>query len=247
VRPKVTVVGLGPGAPDLVTEGTRAAIARVGVRFVRTGRHPSAHLVEPATALDHLYDSADRQADVYPAIVDALVDAAGEHGEVLYAVPGSPLVAERSVALLLRDDRVTVEVLPALSFVDLAWVRLGIDPFDAGVRVVDGHEFATQAAGERGPLLVSHCHAKDVLSDIKLAIEGEPPATVKVLQRLGLPDESIIDVEWADLDRTFEPDHLTTIFIPELAEPVGAEVVGGAEVVRTLSVQCAWDGELTLQ
>ena len=244
---KVTVVGLGPGAPDLVTDGTRRAIDRVPVRFVRTVRHPSASLVEPATAFDSLYDGADRQRDVYPAIVDALVAAATEHGEVLYAVPGSPLVAEHSVALLLRDERVEVEVLPALSFVDLAWVRLGIDPVARGVRIVDGHEFSTQAAGERGPLLVSHCHAREVLSDIKLAIEGEPPATVVVLQRLGLPDESILEVTWDELDRAFEPDHLTSIYIPELAAPVGNELVRFAELVRTLREQCPWDREQTHQ
>ena len=247
MRPTIVVVGLGPGDPGLVTEGTRAAIDRIAVRFLRTARHPSASIVEPATSLDHLYDGADRQADVYPAIVDALVAAATEHGEVLYAVPGSPLVAERSVSLLLSDTRVTCEVLPALSFLDLAWVRLGVDPLAEGVRVVDGHEFATQAAGERGPLLVSHCHAPDVLSDIKLAVEGEPPETVTVLQRLGLPDESIVEVAWSDLDRSFEPDHLTSIFIPKLAEPVAAELVRFAELVRTLREQCPWDREQTHQ
>jgi tetrapyrrole methylase family protein/MazG family protein len=247
VTERVIVVGLGPGAPDLVTDGTRRAIERTSVRFVRTTRHPSAHLVERADSFDHLYDTADRQADVYPAIVDVLVAAAREHGEVLYAVPGSPLVAERSVALLLRDERVEVEVHPALSFVDLAWVRLGIDPFDEGVRVIDGHEFAMQAAGERGPLLVSHCHAKDVLSDIKLAVEGEPPEHVVVLQRLGLPDESITEITWDELDRAVEPDHLTTIFVPKLAEPVAVELVRFAELVRTLREQCPWDREQTHQ
>ena len=214
---------------------------------MRTARHPSAVIVEPATALDHLYDDADCQADVYPAIVDVLVAAASEHGEILYAVPGSPLVAERSVTLLLADDRAEVRVLPALSFLDLAWVRLGVDPLAEGVRVVDGHEFATQAAGERGPLLVSHCHAPDVLSDIKLAVEGEPPPSVIVLQRLGLPDESIVEVAWHDLDRSFEPDHLTSIYIPKLAEPVGAELVRFAGLVRTLREQCPWDKEQTHQ
>ena len=96
---------------------------------------------------DHLYESADRFDDVYAAIVEALVAAAGEHGEVLYAVPGSPLVLERSVRPLLADDRVECDVLPAMSFLDVAWARLGIDPVEAGVRLVDGHEFATAAAG----------------------------------------------------------------------------------------------------
>lgn len=247
MSPTVTVVGLGPGGSDLLTEGTRAAIARIPVRFVRTTRHPSAHVVEPATALDHLYEHADRQEDVYPAMVDILVAAAQVHGEVLYAVPGSPLVAERSVELLLRDERVDVDVLPALSFLDLAWVRLGVDPLVGGVRVIDGHEFAVQAAGERGPLLVSHCHSKDVLSEIKLAVEGDAPESVTVLQRLGLPDELITSTTWADLDRDVEPDHLTSIWIPDLAEPVGVELVRLAELVRTLREQCPWDQEQTHQ
>jgi tetrapyrrole methylase family protein/MazG family protein len=215
------------------------------VRFVRTARHPSAPLVDPATALDHLYDAAARQEDVYRSIVDTLVAAAQEHGEVLYAVPGSPLVAEQSVTLLLADERVEVEVLPALSFLDLAWVRLGIDPLVEGVRLVDGQEFAVQAAGERGPLLVSHCHAPDLLSDIKLAVDGEPPVSVTVLQRLGLPDESITTIRWDDLDRAFEPDHLTSIYIPTLAAPLGVELLRFAELVRTLREQCPWDQKQT--
>ncbi len=36
------------------------------------------------------------------------------------------------------------------------------------MRLVDGHEFATAAAGQTGPLLVAHTHANWVLSDIKL-------------------------------------------------------------------------------
>ena len=51
------------------------------------------------------YEGAGRIEDVYAAIVEALVDAAGEHGEVLYAVPGSPRVAERSVDLLAKAYR----------------------------------------------------------------------------------------------------------------------------------------------
>ena len=43
-------------------------------------------------------------------------------------MPGSPLIAERTVELLRADDRVDVTVVPALSFLDLAWERLGLDP-----------------------------------------------------------------------------------------------------------------------
>src|SRR3954464_12066570 len=137
---RVVVVGLGPAGPELLTEATTAALSRIAHRYVRTSRHPSAASVDGWTAtFDNLYELADTLDDVYAGIVDVLAGAAAEHGEVLYAVPGSPLVAERSVALRLGDDRVEVEVVPAMSFLDLAWARLGVDPLDAAARIVDGH------------------------------------------------------------------------------------------------------------
>jgi len=242
---RVTVVGLGPAGPDLVTVGARSAIDRVPTRFLRTARHPSATVVAGAVSFDSLYESLTSFDEVYGAMVDVLVEAAAEHGEVLYAVPGSPRVAERSVELLCADGRVDVEVLPALSFLDLAWVRLGVDPFAAGVRVVDGRHFGVDAAGERGPLLVGQCDARHVLSDVKLALDEPPPSPVVVLQRLGLPDEVVAEVAWAELDRVVEPDHLTSLWIPVLAAPVAGEVARFAELVRTLRERCPWDREQT--
>ena len=242
---RVVVVGLGPAGPDLLSVAALDTLARIPHRYLRTARHPAAAAVADATSFDDVYESAPTLGEVYPRIVDALVAAAGEHGEVVYAVPGSPLVAERTVALLRQRPEVDVVVLPALSYLDLAWAALGIDPLAAGVRLVDGRRFATEAAGERGPLLVAQCDTPAVLSDIKLAVD-EPPATpVTVLQRLGLAGEAVFDVAWGDLDRSFEPDHLTTLWVPALAAPVGQELVRFHELVRTLREQCPWDREQT--
>jgi tetrapyrrole methylase family protein / MazG family protein len=242
---RVVVVGLGPAGPELVTAQTRDAIDRIRPRFLRTARHPAASLLADAATFDHVYDTADTFAEVYARIADALVAAAQQHGEVLYAVPGSPRVLERSVDHLVADSRIETLVLPGLSFLDLAWVRLGIDPLEDGVRLVDAHRFAEKAAGERGPLLVAHCNSHQVLSDVKLAFDDVTPARAIVLQRLGSPDEAIFELDWAELDRSFEPDHLTALYVPTLAAPVGAELVRFAELTRTLREQCPWDREQT--
>jgi tetrapyrrole methylase family protein/MazG family protein len=241
--PRVVVVGLGPAGPDLLTAGTLAAIDRVGHRYLRTARHPAAVAVPGATAFDELYEASSSFELVYDSIVEALSVAALEHGEVLYAVPGSPVVAERTVELLLADQRVDVQVLPALSFLDLAWARLGVDPVALGARLVDGRRFEREAAGERGPLLVGQCDQAHVLSDIKLSVDDGPD--VVVLQRLGLPDESVRVVAWDDLDRDVEPDHLTSLWIPELAAPVAVELVRFHQLVRRLRAECPWDREQT--
>ncbi|MEI2700330.1 MAG: MazG nucleotide pyrophosphohydrolase domain-containing protein [Microthrixaceae bacterium] len=243
--PVVHVVGLGPGGVDLVTAGTLELIDANPHAYLRTRRHPAASLLADATSFDDVYDRADRIEDVYPAIVEALVDAAQRHGEVVYAVPGSPLVAEHTVELLLGDPRVRTVTHAGLSFLDLTWVRLGVDPVEMGARLVDGHRFAVEAAGERGPLLVAQCDSRFVLSDIKLSVEDAPDEPVTVLQRLGLPDESVRQLNWWDLDREVEPDHLTSVWIPDLGTPVGAEVVRLDELVRRLRVEDPWKAAQT--
>ena len=246
---RVVIVGLGPGDVDLLTVGGRDAIARVPRRFVRTHRHPAASVMADAESFDALYERADSLDDVYRGIADAVLSAAAEEGEVVYAVPGSPVVAERSVELLLASG-VDVEIVPALSFLDLAWARLGIDPVAVGVRIVDGHRFAVEAAGERGPLLVAQCDSAAVLSDVKLALDAGidpclgPDATVFVLQRLGLPDERVVEIPWIELDR-IEADHLTSVYVPELAAPVSREFARFVELVAILRVECPWDREQT--
>ena len=186
--PRIDIVGLGPAGADLITAGTLGLINEIEHRFVRTQRHPAASLAK-AISFDHHYESLDEFQTVYERIVADLVAAASAHGRVLYAVPGSPRVAEQTVELLAARTDVHVVVHGALSFLDLSWVALAIDPIDAGVRVIDGHRFAQEAAGLRGPLLVAQCHSQQVLSDIKLAVEEPGAIQAVVLQGLGTADE----------------------------------------------------------
>ncbi len=241
----ITVCGLGPGGPDRLTEATAAALAGDGPRFLRTSRHPTASRAPGASSFDHLYEGAETFDEVYRSIVDELLAAVVSHDRVVYAVPGSPLVLERSVRHLrdraANDPSIEVELLPALSFLDEAWARLGVDPVDDGVRLVDGHRFAVEAAGERGPLLVAHAHADWVLSDIKLAIDAGPEQRVIVLQGLGTPEERIVDLPWPELDRMVEPDHLTSLYLPEVAAPVGRELARSIEMMARLRRDCPWD------
>ena len=248
--PRIDVVGLGPAGPDLLTDGTLGLLRGGAPVYLRTTRHPAASAVAAARSFDHHYESAETFDDVYRAIVADLVEAALDVGPVVYAVPGSPNVAERTVVLLAEDPRVVagdvvVAVHPSLSFLDLAFARLGVDPVATGVRLVDAERFAVDAAGERGPLLVAQCWNRAVLSDVKLSVESPPDAPVVVLHHLGLADERIVEVPWEDLDRTVEPDHLTSLWVPRLAAPVAGELVALDELVRTLRERCPWDRRQT--
>ena len=249
-RPHVVVVGLGPAGTDLVGPAATEQLRDPGRTWLRTARHPAAAALDGAHSFDDVYDSAGTFDEVYTEIVERLVAAAEAAAPepVVYAVPGSPLVAERTVDLLRADDRVDVTIVPALSFLDLAWTALGIDPFAAGVRLVDAADFAHVAATERGPFLVAQCWSRHLLSEVKLTLGDDAaatPAAAVLLHHLGLHDEVVAEVDWWELDRTLEPDHLTSLYVPAPADEgprsAGAEVARLVALMDTLREECPWD------
>ncbi len=250
MTPRIVVVGLGPGDPHLITTETLGEIERIPHRFIRTTQHPSASLVIDAvggaSGFDHHYDNAASFEAVYNLIVDDLVNAARQYEEILYAVPGSPLVLERTVQLLRARTDVSIHVCSALSFLDEAWRALGIDPIEQQVQLIDGHQFATAAAGRHGPLLIAHVHANWVLSNVKLSIDDaadDVPAVL--LHHLGLIDEQIIETTWSNIDKVIQADHLTCLYVPHLTKSVGEELVRFHQLARTLREQCPWDKQQT--
>jgi tetrapyrrole methylase family protein/MazG family protein len=250
---RVVVVGLGPGGADLLLPAAREAILATPAerRFVRTSRHPAvAELAAEGIELqpcDDLYEVAADRSAIYEAIADRLLSAA-DGGDVCFAVPGSPAVGEQSVALLRARLGKRLVLVPGLSFLDLAWLRLGVDPTaGSGARAVDAQ--ALPAALPAGPLLVSHCHNRLVLSDVKLALLDRLPggAPVTVLARLGLPDESVTTVPLEDLDRVVEADHLTSVFADVAPGGPGEAWERLVALIERLRAPggCPWDAEQT--
>ncbi len=199
-RPHITVVGLGPAGASYLSNVVVDLMAAAERVLVRTLRHPAAAGLVGVESLDHHYDEAETFEEVYQAMVEDLVTVARHHAPVpiVYAVPGSPLIAERTVELLRADSRVEVSIVPGLSFLDLAWERLGLDPLSEGVRLVDAERFAVQTDGRAGPCLVAQCWSRSLLSEIKLSAgehEDRVPPEVVLLHHLGLDDEQIVPVE----------------------------------------------------
>jgi len=252
--PKIVVVGLGPAGADLLLPAARAALTRTPVRFARTARHPAVDELAPYgmtfTALDDVYERAPDPESVYREIVDTLVAAARERGTIAYAVPGSPVIAERTVVLLAERERageVELEVIPGLSFADLAWARLGVDPLD-GARVLDGRALAPAALEAGGRVLFAQLDTALVLSDVKLALLDRvgPDHEVVLLHHLGRSDEQVVRVPLAEADRALTPDHLTALFVDL---PPGPADAYGALLALSRRLRgpggCPWDAEQT--
>lgn len=253
----IHIVGLGPGDERWVTSHTRTIIGSVDRHHLRTAIHPAVSIMPPHTTThDDLYETADTFEEVYQHIVDRLIDDAQHPGDLVYAVPGSPLILERTVDILRERAAagdVDICVHPAMSFLDLVWTEIGIDPVESSVTLIDGHRFATEAAGRSGPLLVAHTHADWVLSDIAGSIDVGPDdhaadaladTPVTLLIGLGTDSQRIVHTTWSEMDR-HNADHLTSLWIPALGTTVGAGYVRFHNLARVLRERCPWDIEQT--
>ena len=124
--------GSGPGARAHVTVETLGAIERIPHRFLRTARHPSAHLVPDAVAFD---DSTSRPTVRRRLRRDRRPPRRRRRRARRGAVRRARLAARpraQRASRCVADDRVECDVLPAMSFLDVAWARLGIDPVEVG-------------------------------------------------------------------------------------------------------------------
>ena len=245
-RHLVTVVGLGPADASYLSPRT-ISLLESGSAVLRTKVHPAAEAFAHLDSYDAIYERAETFEEVYLAIVNDLV-ARAEKGPVTYGVPGSPLVAEHTVELLRADSRVDLVIEPSLSFLDLAWAKLGIDPVAEAVTVID----ATDLLARRdlgGPLLIAQTWNSLLLSELKLHADelmGATPETAVILHHLGLSDEVVATVKWEDVDRTVDADHLTSLYVQTW--PSAGAALGQLQlVIEQLRRECPWDQEQTHQ
>ena len=219
----ITIVGLGPGAAGNLSLETMGLLKSDAQVILRTAVHPTVAELEKEnvkfTSCDSFYEEGANFEEVYGRVVQRVLAAAME-GDVVYAVPGSPLVAERTVVMLrekAKEFNIPLVIKPAMSFLDLAYVDLGIDPI-AGLRIIDAQDFEAVADAGKYPLMITQVYSQLVASDLKIALMENLDDDYEIffLRNLGLPDEECRPVKLFELDRQPHIDHLTSAYIPPL-------------------------------
>ena len=217
----VTVVGLGPGRAGLITREAWQVMEEAGHLILRTRIHPTVTALDAAgigyETYDARYEKATNFETLYAGIADDLAKR-GKEEAVVYAVPGSPLVAERTVVLLrTAAERMGTKlaILPGMSFLEVLCTRLAIDPI-AGLTILDAEAIGDMTISPRQALVVTQAYDPVIASDVKLALMAHYPddCGIVFLHNLALPDESIRRIPLYELDRQKDIDHLTSVFVP---------------------------------
>jgi len=250
---KITIVGLGCGAFGLITVETLEMLKSAKPLLLRTAKHPTVAEMRlrgiEFTSYDHVYEEKDSFEEVYKAIASDCLAQAASGENLVYAVPGSPLVAERTVILIRQlgmEQGITVNILPGMSFLEVLYTRLAIDPIE-GLTVLDAADVTSLPPTLGTALVVTQVYNPHVASEVKLALMEYYPDDypVVVVQNLGLPEEQILPVPLFELDRLPGIDHLTSLYVPRKPAVERFSLDPIVDIMATLrSPQgCVWDNE----
>lgn len=221
----ITVVGLGPGRFGLITLESWEAMRHAQTLILRTEVHPSAAGLKERglsfESYDAWYERAGNFEELYRSIAADLMQRAGSGEEIVYAVPGSPFVAERTVTLLQEmakkeaKGKIRISFQPGMSFVEALYAALGIDPIE-GLAILDAEEAVHLPGRPTTDVLFAQVYSKEIASSLKLALMEHLPDEEEVLylHNIALPDESVRRIPLYELDRQKDVDHLTSVFLP---------------------------------
>ncbi|HOT91428.1 MAG TPA: nucleoside triphosphate pyrophosphohydrolase [Anaerolineae bacterium] len=250
----ITVVGLGPGAPESLTRAAWDTLSQAEAVWLRTARHPVVPYLPQGAVIhsfDALYEEADSFEAVYAAIVARVLELGARQEGVVYAVPGHPLVGEATVTRILQAARaaaIPVHIVPGLSFIEPTLTALALDPLD-GLQIVDaldlvGAHYPT--LNPDMPALIAQVYSRAVASDLKLALMEAYPDEhhVALVHAAGTSAEQVL---WGPL---YEIDHgdatpLTSLYVPPLPTISGFEQLQETVAHLRSPDGCPWDREQT--
>jgi tetrapyrrole methylase family protein/MazG family protein len=253
--PGITILGLGPGDASLITREAWDILSSAGVVWLRTREHPAVNGLPPSLEIhsfDDLYRSTDSFEKLYASIADKILALGAAEAGVVYAVPGSPFVAEATsmeIARRARSSGIPLRVVQGLSFLEPTFAALGTDPLprlslsDAMTLGV-GH---VPSFPPDVPALIAQVYSRQLANEVKLVLSEVYPDShpVSLVHRAGTPEEYVEQLELRAMDRSEHIGALSSAYIPPLE--AGTSVEGLQEVVAHLRAPngCPWDREQT--
>lgn len=253
----ITLLGLGPGSPDLLTRQAWQTIEGASQIYLRTRQHPTVAGF-PKTiqvhSFDHLYDEYESFDAVYARIVEAVITLGQKPEGVIYAVPGHPFVAETTcpeIARRARSMEIPVQVLEGLSFLEPTFTALGVDPLPL-ISIVDALELVSNhhpSFPPDAPALIAQLYDQQIASEVKITLMSVYPNEhpVRLVHGAGTSESLIEEVPLFEMDRSQHTGLLTTLYLPALGPATSMEAF--QELIAHLRSPegCPWDREQTHQ
>ena len=251
----IKIVGLGPGAKEALTIGTICELESTKNVFLRTEKHPTVDYLKEKKIIfdtyDNVYESIGSFDEVYLNIANDLIKRHEELGDLVYAVPGHPLVAEKSVFNLMelcKENNIEYKIVPAVSFIDAMIESLRIDPIQ-GLKIIDAFDIGNQILDKRIGTIVTQVYNQLIASEVKIKLleQYNDETQIYYVRAAGIKEqESIRKIPLFELDMQEDIDYLTSIYIPKDLKNK-KDFNDLLEIIEILRSEdgCPWDIEQT--
>lgn len=253
----ITILGLGPGDPKLLSLEAWDVIKGATEIFLRTRRHPTVSGFPEGLQVfdfDYLYEEYDSFEDVYARIVDEILKLGMRKEGVIYAVPGHPFVAEATGLEIYRRAiaaHIPVQVCDGISFLEPVFTTLGIDPFD-GISLVDAIELTHlhhPPFPPHYPVLIAQLYDRYVASEVKLTLMNlySDHQPVVLVHGAGTRECVVEHVKLYEIDHSDQIGLLTVLYLPALGRQTAYEDLQEITAHLRAPEGCPWDREQTLE
>lgn len=245
----IEIIGLGAGDIDQLPLGIYKKLTDTSrAMYTRTMDHPVIDTLREEgvrfTSFDGNYEAETQFAAVYETIVETLIKKAKE-ASVIYTVPGHPMLAEKTVQLLLEQTEIEVVIVGGKSYLDDLFTVLKIDPIE-GFQFVDATSFVRSQLDYRHHLIFCQVYDRFTASEVKLALLEDLPADyeVTIIEAVGSEVERIRKLRLEELDRSMEISNLTSVYVPPAPDELLHHTFSQLrDIVATLRGPdgCPWD------
>lgn len=253
---KLTVIGLGAADFDQLQMGVYKKLKATKQLYVRTVDHPVLNDLRDEgvefTSFDAVYEKHDTFAPVYVEIAESLIKAS-QLEDVMYAVPGHPLVAEQTVQHLIAAEsagRINLKIEGGQSFLDPIFGALKIDPIE-GFQLLDGTSMSMHDINMRQHILIAQVYDEFSASEVKLTLmeKYRDDYPVTIVTAAGSEQENVRTVPLYELDQAAELNNLTTVYVPPVHSDEDAlrDWTTFRRIIATLRGPngCPWDQKQT--
>lgn len=255
------ILGLGPGSLDYISykaiEELKSANKNKIDIYLRTIKHPIVSDIKNMgikySGLDYFYEQEENFNDVYKNIAEFIIQEA-TNKDIIYVVPGHPMVAEKSVELIInlaKQKNIEYEIIESMSFLDAMYRLSDFDPVD-GFTLIDALSIEESNIDIYNHYIITQVYDRFIASNLKIFLMEyyNDNKMIKIIKNAGIKDmQRVIDIKLYELDRVDEFDHLTSIYIEAQKEKTYENINDFIEIMKRLRGKdgCPWDQKQTHQ
>lgn len=229
----IYIVGLGPNEEKNIKQDIKEFLLENKDSYIiaRTKEHPAISFLDENSinyeTCDKFYIDNSNFENTYSEIANYILEKS-KVKDVIYLVPGHPMVAELTTKLILEKDE-TAKVIGGESFLDSCFNAAKFDPVEGFILMDATHIELFKKVDATKHLLITQCYDDITAGNISVELMEYYPYNhnVLIMENVGCIDEKVYNSELCELSAVVgeKVHNLRTIYIKPYEEAIDYNII----------------------